>query len=493
MKLETLFNIHGRISWRDQDSNLQARDLTSDSRQVKPGTVYVAIRGHSGDGHKFIPQAIQAGAIALVVEDPAGVPQDYRGAVLEVLDSRISLQSLSQRFFGEPGNSLLAVAVTGTNGKTSCTYILEHLFNQLGHDCGVIGTIDHHLHAKKWKTQLTTPDPITLQRRLKEFVDLGAKSFVIEASSHALYQNRVDQGFDVVMFTNLSRDHLDYHKDMEEYFQAKARLFSERMLKESADCMAVINGDDPYGQRLIDMTAGRRAYTFGKSESAHLRFALVKTCLDGTDINLTVGGQHNFLIKSPLIGEHNVYNLVGCLAVVYGLGLDLKKAAQSFQTFQGVPGRMQRVQGSQGAYGFVDYAHTPDALEKAMLSLKALIPKDKKLITVFGCGGDRDKGKRPIMGELASRLSDTIIITSDNPRTEEPGQIIKDICAGIEDLKSKNIMPYLDREEAIEQACQLAEPGDAILVAGKGHEDYQIVGHDTLHFDDHKILKKYLG
>ncbi len=493
MKLETLFNIHGRIDWRDQDPKLQAKDLTSDSRKVEPGTIYIAIRGHSGDGHDYIPQAIQAGAIALVVEDPSAIPKDYKGAVVEVLDSRISLQSLSQCFFGAPGDSLTGVAVTGTNGKTSCTYILEHLFNQLGQDCGVIGTIDHHLGSKKWKTQLTTPDPITLQRRLKDFADQGAKSFVIEASSHALYQNRIDQGFDVVMFTNLSRDHLDYHKDMEEYFQAKARLFSDKMLKESADCMAVINGDDPYGKRLVEMAAGRRTYTFGKSESAHLRFALVETRLDGTDINLTVGGQYNFLIKSPLIGEHNVYNLVGCLAVIYGLGLDLKKAAQSFQTFRGVPGRMQRVEGKKGEFGFVDYAHTPDALEKAILSLKSLIEKDKKLITVFGCGGDRDKGKRPIMGALASRLSDVTIVTSDNPRTEEPGQIIKDIYAGIQDPKTKNVMPCLRREEAIEQACQLAQPGDAILIAGKGHEDYQIIGHDTLHFDDYKILKKYLS
>ncbi len=492
MKLETLFNIHGRVDWRQQDRQLQAKALCSDSRLVQSGCVYIAIRGHSGDGHDYLAQAAKAGAAALVVEDSSTIPDTFQGAVVEVLDTRTSLQRLSQVFYAEPGDSLLAIALTGTNGKTSCTYILEDLLNQLGEDCGVIGTINHHLHSKIWATSLTTPDPITLQKRLKDFVDNGAKSFVIEASSHALAQNRIDQGFDVVLFTNLSRDHLDYHKDMEDYFLAKARLFSDKMLKESVDCMAVINCDDPYGKRLTAMAPGRRVYTFGKSEEAHLRLALVESRLDGTDINVTIGGKNNFLVKSPLIGEHNAYNLVGCLAVLYGLGLDLKRAADGFSQFAGVPGRMQRADGKKEVFGFVDYAHTPDALEKAIQSLKPLLAKGNKVITVFGCGGDRDKGKRPIMGDLATRLSDLTIVTSDNPRTEDPGQIIKDICAGIRDKKAVQFMPCLDREEAIGQAVQLAKPGDVVLVAGKGHEDYQIIGNEKRHFDDFQVLKKAL-
>lgn len=492
MRLETLLNIHGQLDWRSQDPNLQAKGISADSRLIGPGFVYVAIRGYSSDGHQFVQKAIEAGAVALVVEDAKVVPKDFPGAVVQVLDSRLSLQRLSQLFYDSPGHSLTSIAVTGTNGKTSTTYILEYLLNQLGQDCGVIGTINHHFRTKVWPTSLTTPDPITLQKRLRDFLDEGAKSFVIEASSHALFQNRIDQGFDVVIFTNLSRDHLDYHKDMEDYFQAKARLFSEKMLKESTDCMAVVNCDDLFGIRLLEMSPGRRIYTFGKIESAHLRFAIVESRLDGTDINLTIGGKNNFLIKSPLIGEHNAYNLIGCLAVIYGLGYDIKKAAESFLQFPGVPGRMQKVEGKSGAFGFVDYAHTPDALEKAILALRPLVPAGKKLITVFGCGGDRDQGKRPIMGELATRLSDLTIITSDNPRTEEPGQIIKEICGGIVEPKTKKFMPCLDREEAIQQACQLASPGDAILLAGKGHEDYQIIGTEKRHFDDFELLRKYL-
>lgn len=492
MTLESLLQIHGRLDWRQQDKKLQVTKLCSDSRHVVPGSVYVAIKGSTQDGHEYIEQAISSGAHALVVEDIQKVPKDYQGAVLEVLDGRLSLQSLSQKFFGSPGDQLLAIAVTGTNGKTSTTYILEYLLNQLGETCGVIGTIDHHILKKKWSTNLTTPDPITLQERLKDFLALNGKSFVIEASSHALSQSRIDQGFDVVMFSNLSRDHLDYHKSMDDYFLAKAKLFSSRMLKDNHDCMAVINIDDPYGQKLIPMVEGRRIYTYGRSSQADLRFAIVDSRLDGTDINLTVGGQNNFLVKSPLIGEHNAYNLISALTVIYGMGFDLLKAADSFARFPGIPGRMQKLQSTKGVFGFVDYAHTPDALEKAIDALKPLVSENNQLITVFGCGGDRDQGKRPLMGEIATGLSDLAIVTSDNPRTEDPAKIIKQICQGFKNKKEVKFMAILDREEAIKQACQRAQPGDAILVAGKGHEDYQIIGHDKRHFDDYQILKKYL-
>ncbi len=489
MLLEDLLNTHGRLDWRQQDPATVATRLCFDSRLVEPGSVYVAIRGHSQDGHQFLAKAIEAGAVALVIEDISQIPASYKGAVLEVLDTRLSLQSLSQRFYQSPGEQLLGVAVTGTNGKSSITYIVEYLLNQIGKSCGVIGTIDHHLGKKSWKTSLTTPDPVTLQKRLKDFLDLGARSFVIEASSHALSQNRLDQGFDVAIFTNLSRDHLDYHSDMEDYFLAKAKLFTAKMLKENADSIAVINGDDPYGQRLANMSEGRHVYTYGKGENCDLRFTILKSDLDFTEFNLTIGADKNFLVKSPMIGEYNVYNLVAGLATLYGLGFDVMKASESFQNFPGVPGRMQKLKSSSGVYGLVDYAHTPDALEKAILAIKPLLGSQNKLITVFGCGGDRDKGKRPLMGEIASRLSDLTIVTSDNPRTEDPGQIIQEICSGI---KNKKVMPFILREEAIEAACQQAQPGDAILVAGKGHEDYQIVGTTKNHFDDLEVLGKYL-
>lgn len=490
MKLDTLLNIHGRLDLRQQAPQIQVKSLHSDSRDVQPGSVYVAIRGHNQDGHQFVQKAIESGAVALVVEDINSVPEHFPGAVLEVLDSRLSLQTLSQKFFGAPGDQMTAIAITGTNGKTSCSYILEHLLNELQRPCGVIGTIDHHIGDQVWETNLTTPDPITLQKRLKDFVDKGGESFVIEASSHALAQNRIDQGFDVTLFTNLSRDHLDYHKDLEDYFLAKAKLFKTKMLKEDVDCMAVINLDDPYGQRLTKMVEGRRVYTIGKNSLADLRFATIRAELSGTEFNLTIGGENNFNVKSPLIGEHNIYNVVSCLAVIYGLGYDLLKAANALSTFPGIPGRMQKIESQSGVYGFVDYAHTPDALEKSILSIKPMIGKKSKLITVFGAGGDRDPGKRPLMGEIATRLSDLTIVTSDNPRTEDAGAIISEICEGFLHNKDVKFLPCIERKEAIEQACQLAEPGDAILVAGKGHENYQIIGTQKVHFDDREVLQE---
>ena len=492
MTLETLLNIHGHLDWRDQDKKLQAKGLSFDSRLVVPGGVYVAIRGHSQDGHSFVGKAVEKGAFALVVEDLSVVPDGFKGVVVEVLDSRLSLQVLSQRFYDTPGDQLLAIAMTGTNGKTSTSYILEHLLNGQNQLCGVIGTIDHHVGEKSWATELTTPDPVTLQKRLKDFVDLGGKSFVIEASSHALAQNRINQGFDVALFSNLSHDHLDYHSDMEDYFLSKAKLFKEAMVKDGRDCMAVINGDDSYGNRLIPMIEGRRVYTYGKSANCDLRFAIVESRLDGTDINLTLAGGHNFLIKSPLIGEHNVYNLVSCMAVIYGMGFDLLQASRDAESFKGIPGRMQVQKSASQVYAFVDYAHTPDALEKAILAIKPMIKKGNKLITVFGCGGDRDQAKRPVMGEISTRLSDLTIATSDNPRTEDPAKIISEISKGFLSSEKSKYLACLDREEAIEQACQLAKPGDAILIAGKGHENYQIIGTEKRNFDDYEILKKYL-
>jgi UDP-N-acetylmuramoyl-L-alanyl-D-glutamate--2,6-diaminopimelate ligase len=492
VNLKHLLNTHGHLDWRDCDPEAAVSLLCMDSRQVCENSVYVAIPGHTSDGHDFLQSAIESGAIALVVQDVKRVPQDYRGAVLEVLDTRLTLQTLSQRFYETPGDQMLAIAVTGTNGKTSLSYIIEYFLNQLGENCGVIGTIDHHLKDHQWKTSLTSPDPITLQKRLKDFVENGASSFVIEASSHALDQSRIQQGFDATIFSNLSRDHLDYHGDMETYFLAKAKLFQKTYLKEDRDCVAIINIDDSYGQKLIPLIEGRKIYRYGQGGGADLRWAVVQSGLDGTLINITIGDQHNFSFQSPLIGEHNVYNVVAGLTVIYSLQMDVLKAANSFHAFPGIPGRMQRAQTLSPVFGFVDYAHTPDALEKAIQALRPLIPKGKKLITVFGCGGDRDAGKRPLMGELATRLSDFTIITSDNPRTEDPAQIISDICSGFIHKKIENFMPCLEREEAIEQAVQRAEEGDVILVAGKGHEDYQIIGTEKKHFDDSEVLKKYL-
>ena len=491
MTLKSLLNIHGKIDWRGQAPGAQAKALVFDSRDVQKGDIYVAIRGNSGDGHDFLDKACQSGAIALVLEDDSQVPKDFSGVVVQVLDTRLSLQVLSQRFYGRPGDKMTAMAVTGTNGKTSSTYILEYLLGKQNNLCGVIGTIDHHIADKRWKTQLTTPDPVTLQKRLQDFLDLGGQSFIIEASSHALEQNRINQGFDVVLFTNLSRDHLDYHKNMEDYFSSKAKLFSSIMLKEDKDCYAIINGDDSYTDNLLAKVEGRTCFLFGRNKKNDISFEVIKQNLGGCQFKLKLPDNSSFEVKSPLIGLHNVYNLVGCLACLYSLGYDVKKAAKDIEGFSGIPGRLQLYKSERGVYSFVDYAHTPEALQEVLSSLRCYMNKDASLITVFGCGGDRDKGKRPLMGTAAYSLSDKVIVTSDNPRSEDPQSIIDDICTGFNHSEPK-VFCEQDRGRAITLAGELSKPGDVILVAGKGHEDYQIIGDKILDFSDYKKLKEVL-
>ena len=496
MQLSQLLNIHGHLDWRDQPQSAVAEGLYFDSRKVEQASIYVAIRGNSADGHDYIQSAIDQGAIALVVEDISKVPDSYKGAVVEVLDSRLSLQNLSQKFFGNPGDSMISVAVTGTNGKTSSSYILEYLLAQLKMKCGVIGTIDHHVGDKVWKTSLTSPDPVTLQSRLKDFVNEGANSFVIEASSHALDQKRLKQSFDVALFTNLSHDHLDYHKSMDAYFEAKALLFSESMVKEDSQCFAVINGDDPYGQQLVNKVQGRQVFRFGQQEDNDIVFIVNSESLDGCHVSVEFPNGQNIEFQNPMLGLHNVYNSVGCLAVIYSLGLNVSEAAQSLKDFYGVPGRMQMLKSPKGVYGFVDYAHTPDALQKSLDSLNLLMDETMKLIVVFGCGGDRDKEKRSEMGKIALHNSTIMVVTSDNPRSEDPDQIVAEIMKGAEEENhpdfDEKVKSITDRKEAIKQATEMADSGDVILVAGKGHETYQIIGDKTLDFDDSQVLQWFL-
>lgn len=489
MTLESLLNIHGKIDWRKESMGSVPTGLFFDSRQVGQGSVYVAIRGTSGDGHQYLEQAIGRGAIALIVEDGAFVPQDYQGVVVEVLDSRLTLQLLSQRFYGEPGENLMAIAITGTNGKTSTAYLVEYLLSLVGRLCGVIGTIDHHIGKTSWQTELTTPDPVTLQKRLHEFVEKGGDSFVIEASSHALSQNRINQGFDICLFTNLSRDHLDYHSNMEEYFQSKVKLFDKEMCKDDKDNFAILNGDDPYGKRLAQQVKNREVFLFGKNQENDFVFKVINQSLEGCEVVLSLPNGKQVQFMMPLTGEHNVYNMIGSLLCLYVMGYDLgeSKFLEKIKKFPGIPGRVQSYKSEAGVYSFVDYAHTPEALEQVLLAIRSDLPKGQSLITVFGCGGDRDKGKRPMMGEVAMRLSDQVVVTSDNPRTEDPQLIINDIIKPLQKVND-NLIVEIDRAKAINKAVTLARPGDAILVAGKGHEDYQILGHNKVDFSDYQHL-----
>lgn len=502
MKLSQLLSLFPQLGWGDTRTE-EVLGLSSDSRQIKPGWVFVAVKGFSQDGHQFIQSAVDSGAIALVVEDKINIPKDFSGAVVQVDNARKALDKLAARFYGDPAANLFCVGITGTNGKTSVTYMVEHLLTAFGWPTGVLGTINHHLGDKKWEAELTTPDPVTLQKRMREFNALNAKAVAFEVSSHALDQGRADQiPFDVGVFTNLTRDHLDYHQDMESYFSAKQKLFSE-LLRNSPkpQTFAILNADDPYGKK-IKVGDGVRRWFYSEAkngrqdQNSDFSFKIVDLGYWGSQFTLATP-RGSVEVKLPIPGKHNVYNSVAALAVAVAAGMSLDRAAAALTTFKGVPGRLEAVENSKGIHVFVDYAHTDDALQSVLNTLgdiRRLVQANNKIITVFGCGGDRDKGKRPLMAQVAERLSDLVIITSDNPRTEEPSSIIEDCLKGLNEVQLKQkVKTEVDRRKAIASALQFAEEGDVILIAGKGHEKYQIIGKEKKPFDDVAVAKEILG
>lgn len=488
MNLQQLFRFFS-VAPGNFDLNQEVTGLYMDSRRVKPGSVFFAIKGHSQDGHEKIPQAIEQGAIGIVCSDSSRIPKDYSGLVLQVNDVRSIVSSMAARYFQFPSQNLFTVGVTGTNGKTSIAYLVEAFLNGAKIPTAVMGTINHHFQERIWPTELTTPDPIAIQERLLDFKLAGAEAVVMEVSSHALDQKRVEGvAFDVGIFTNLTRDHLDYHKTMESYHEAKQRLFTDLMWKTTKPNPAVvINTDDPYGRRLrIADTA--KLITYGQTD-ADFEFKIERQDWTGTWFRLrSPYGTHE--VKIPLLGLHNVYNVVGAMAAVSQTERKIEDFIEALDGFKGVPGRLQRVPNSQLNI-FVDYAHSPDALEKVLnilTDLRNQISKESKIWCVFGCGGDRDKGKRPLMAQVAEKWADHLIITSDNPRTEDPEQILNDMEAGLSN-KSK-VLREVDRKKAILRAKSLAKPQDVILIAGKGHEDYQIIGTQKFPFDDYLIAQE---
>lgn len=467
--------------------------VTQDSRACGPGVVFVAIRGNSGDAHQYLPDLSKHNkALALIVEDDALIDPAFVGAVVKVPNTRHALDQIAMHFYGNPSEQLFCIGVTGTNGKTTITYMIEKILNHFGLPCGVIGTIDHHLLERKWGSQLTTPDPLTLNKRLREFADLGARAAAFEVSSHALDQARVESlPFAVGVFTNFTRDHLDYHATMEKYFAAKERLFNELLGKSRWASVAVLNADDPW-VRKTKIRDGVTVWWYGQGKDAEFSFKILRQDLDGSVFKLkTPRGLAEFHL--PCTGEHNVYNAVAAVAAALATGCSLQTAVDALAEFYGAPGRLEKVANKKNLHIFVDYAHTDDAIRTVGRSLSQLKgSSDAKIITVFGCGGDRDKGKRPLMAKAACEFSDRLILTSDNPRTEEPLQIIADIKTGITQGWTGDLKIEADRRKALALALQSAREGDVILVAGKGHEDYQIVGDQKLDFSDVKVLTELL-
>lgn len=494
MKLQHLFSILPGIP-ENAFSHIEVTGIFNDARLVEPGSVFVAIRGVKLDGHSFIPDAIAKGAAALVVEDRSLVPSAYAGVVLQVANSREVLDILASRFYWDPGQELFCVGVTGTNGKTSVTYMTEAILNHGRLPTGVIGTVNHHLGVKVWPSEMTTPDPVFLQRRLREFRSEGALAVAMEVSSHALDQRRVDSvPFNTVIFTNLTRDHLDYHQTMEKYLEAKQRLFTDLMWKtHKRPCFAIVNTADKYGRRLR-VAEPAILWTYG-AEDSDIRYKILRMEFSHTHFRVwTPMGETE--IQLPMSGTHNVMNALAALGAGLSAGLSLSVCAEALSQFTGVPGRLQSVPNAKGLSVFVDYAHSPDALENVLTALNKVrenLRSSARIWTIFGCGGDRDKGKRPLMAQMALRYSDKVVITSDNPRTESPESIIEDILTGVRGSDRDKVITVIDRRRAIMETVQQAVDGDVVLIAGKGHEDYQIIGTQKVPFSDVKVAEEALA
>lgn len=467
-------------------NNVEVSSVSIDSRLVKKNGIFIAIQGYSDDGLRYIGDAIRRGAVAVVVEEKSLkdiiIPDGVTLCVTE--DSRNCSLKLSSYFAGKPSERIFLIGVTGTNGKTTVTYIIEKILSASGYNPGVIGTISYRYGSKVIKADNTTPDPVKLQNLLSEMCRAGVSHVIVEVSSHALEMRRVDPSeFRAAIFTNLTQDHLDFHKTMENYFLAKSVLF--RGL--SNDALSIINIDDQYGKRMVELSSGR-VITYGMENSnADYRGSYKKLTLEGSVFYINSRKLH-----TRLLGIHNLYNILSAYTLLDSIGIDNSIMAAVLKDFPDVPGRFERIWPKSGYYVFVDYAHTPDALEHLISTaqfLKSRQLNSGRVITVFGCGGDRDRKKRPEMGRIAEELSDFVIVTSDNPRTEDPLSIIDEIKMG---MHRDNHLIIPDRREAIFKAVEMVTPEDILLIAGKGHEDYQILGKTKIHFDDREVAREAL-
>ena len=463
--------------------------ITASSREVTPGVIFAAIRGTSLDGHRFINDALAAGATAILAE--IAQPSDYTAPAtwLHVPDSRTAVATLASVLAGQPWRDLAIAGITGTNGKTTTAFLLHHLMKSAWHRAGLLGTILVDDGETVETAKHTTPGSIELSALLARMKDNGCRGLAMEVSSHGIHQKRIAAiGFDACVFTNLTQDHLDYHGTLDAYFKAKAEWFYDLAADpHGKKPVAVINTDDAYGAELAASLDGKMAVTrFGFGVNSDFRANNFRQTARGMDFELAAKGK-TYLVRAPLIGRFNAYNLLGAIAAASACGIKPREAVAALAEAPQVPGRMENVGNTGGATVFIDYAHTPDALENACRTLRELDPR--RLITVFGCGGDRDKTKRPLMAAAAARHSDACVVTSDNPRSEDPLTIIREIEGG---LRGKAFRSIPDRAEAIDFAIRNALSGDIILIAGKGHETTQQFATETLDFDDRKHASKAL-
>lgn len=459
------------------DTNTDITFVTPDSRLVKPGALFVAIPGTAKDGTQFIPQAVERGASAIVTRGPAAALADRGGAVVLVDDPRAALALIASNFYGRPAQKLSLVGVTGTSGKTTTTRMIESVFDAGGKPVGLIGTIEYRAGDERLVADRTTPDAVVLQEWFARMVDAGVQHAVMEVSSHALALKRTyGIRFAAAVFTNLSREHFDFHKDFEDYFAAKRILFDQI---DRSRRTAVVNIDDEYGRRLAN-ELGAAALTFGRDDpDADIHPEAVVIDVDGIRGTIRTP-QGDIRMESGLLGLPNLYNWLGAIGAALVVGTPIEQIEAGIRNLHSVRGRFERVPAQYGPTVIVDYAHKPDALEKLLHAVRE-IAEGRRVKILFGCGGDRDRGKRPQMGEIAARLADEVIVTSDNPRGEEPQAIIDEITKGIPEGKGVEIA---DRREAIARAIREADQRDVIVIAGKGHETYQVIGDQVVHFDD---------
>jgi UDP-N-acetylmuramoyl-L-alanyl-D-glutamate--2,6-diaminopimelate ligase len=480
MKLSDLLNGFEMIE-TSGDLSPEIVSVEYDSRNVRDGSLFVAIQGYTSDGNKYIGEAVRKGAAGIVTDIPGTITD---AAVITVADARKAMAVIADKFYGSPQNSIVMTAVTGTNGKTTVSYMVKSIFEAAGIGCGLIGTIGHIVGNETIESLNTTPESIDIHSMLSKIHKANQHACAMEVSSHALALSRVHGiQFRAAAFTNISRDHLDFHGDFKDYIDAKSTLFSTL----SGDSTAVVNLDDPNAEHIINVSRGCNLLTFGFNQGCEIHPVSYELGPRGSDIVLsTPAGQKT--LKLPIPGKFNISNAMAAVGIGLSCGLRLDRIAEGLESLKPVRGRYESIDEGQDYSVIVDYAHTPDALENILASVREITKG--RLISVFGCGGDRDKGKRPEMGEISARLADYTIITSDNPRTENPDDIITDILQGIgHDVKFTAVA---DREDAIARAISLAQPDDTIVIAGKGHEDYQIIGTEKRHFDDSEIVRSQI-
>ncbi|MFH1552609.1 MAG: UDP-N-acetylmuramoyl-L-alanyl-D-glutamate--2,6-diaminopimelate ligase [Candidatus Omnitrophota bacterium] len=461
--------------------------IKTDSREIKPGDIFVAIKGAAHDGHDYVRDALKKGAeCALCEHEISGLAEEDREKIKIFEDTRIVLADIAKHIFADPSNSLFVYGVTGTNGKTTTIFLIDGILNNAARPAGLVSTVFTKVSGDVLeRASITTPDSVTLNRLLGEMVSSGKQAAAVEMSSHALDQKRTwGIELDSAVFTNITPEHLDYHGDMSTYLKDKSKIFQN--LKP--DGTGVLNQDDSMVISLAKTIDFPKLVTFGMTDNADVRARNVRLSIEGIEFDLVAGKLGSTRVCSRLIGKHNVYNILAAVAALYDSGLSLDEIREGLEKATAVPGRLDAVRAQAPFKVFVDYAHTPDALENVLLCLGSLAAG--KLICVFGCGGDRDRTKRPVMGKIATGICDRVILTSDNPRTEDPQEILRQIEKGV--LNKNNYSIIKRRQDAIRESLKTAGEGDIVIIAGKGHEDYQIIGDCRTHFDDKETAGEVL-